>query len=330
MAFLVICVGITILQMSKVDPTTLSKLDRRSTILLQASRSRTEVEEKSISGVEDPGMDALRGSFGTVGSIIRARSARRMSQSSNAPSARTRRVYDAEGVPYSIDRITTGPDALKGMTRHQLWDAPMPPLPPLPNEQSTPKPLASPSLHSSSPESVRRTTIKFDSTELVHQYPRPGAGDAAATHEHRDVARGGYPPSTSKTSLPDAQGGDDGTDTLRQMTTSPTQLDITSSSASIYRPERGDRSDARHVFSSDSIDSTTELMSLPSGSDEQPPWDTPPVPAKSPRFARAYPKGEDDNEESVRLFNRNLLPVESPSDESSTGGIRLVPPSGKF
>ena len=69
--------------MSKVDPTQFTKLDRRSTILFQAARKQTEaVEEKFPSGVEEPGIDTLRGSFGTVGSIIRARSARRMSQSS--------------------------------------------------------------------------------------------------------------------------------------------------------------------------------------------------------------------------------------------------------
>jgi len=44
--------GITILQMSKVDPTTL-KLDRRSTLLLQANRQHTELQEKSISGFEE-------------------------------------------------------------------------------------------------------------------------------------------------------------------------------------------------------------------------------------------------------------------------------------
>src|SRR6266702_3399337 len=83
MGFLVICVGITILQMSKVDPKKLNKLDRRSTILLQAARAQTEVvDEKGIAAYEDPGMDTLRGSFGAVGSIIRARTARRMSQSS--------------------------------------------------------------------------------------------------------------------------------------------------------------------------------------------------------------------------------------------------------
>ncbi|KAH9041156.1 magnesium transporter NIPA-domain-containing protein [Lactarius hengduanensis] len=49
MAFLVICVGITILQMSKVDPTEFKKLDRRSTILLQVARKQTEAVEENRS-----------------------------------------------------------------------------------------------------------------------------------------------------------------------------------------------------------------------------------------------------------------------------------------
>lgn len=39
--------------MSKVDPTTLTKLDRRSTILLQAARRPTELQEKSVAGYEE-------------------------------------------------------------------------------------------------------------------------------------------------------------------------------------------------------------------------------------------------------------------------------------
>lgn len=85
LGFLVICLGITLLQMSKVDPKALSKLDRRSTMLLEAGRHPTENEEKGeVSAMEDPGMDALRGGFGAVGSIIRARSvSRRLSNASS-------------------------------------------------------------------------------------------------------------------------------------------------------------------------------------------------------------------------------------------------------
>ena len=55
MGFLVICAGITVLQLSKIDPTQIKKLDRRSTLLLQAARTNTEgVDEKDLAAIEDP------------------------------------------------------------------------------------------------------------------------------------------------------------------------------------------------------------------------------------------------------------------------------------
>lgn len=58
--FLVICAGIIILQMSKVDPEQLGKLDRKSTILLKAAQQEVQTSEKGgITSLEDPGMDAL-------------------------------------------------------------------------------------------------------------------------------------------------------------------------------------------------------------------------------------------------------------------------------
>ena len=191
MGFLVICVGITILQMSKVDPTQLAKLDRRSTILLQAARAQTETaEEKGAIGYEDPGMDTLRGSFGTVGSIIRARTIRRMSQSSNA-GARARppgaaAPYHVSGMPYSISQD----QQLSTMKRHQLYDAPVP--------RDDTSSIRAPSV--SSPFPSKRTAIKFDSQDVVHSYDRPGQGHNRATHEHREaigspkLAPDGYPP----------------------------------------------------------------------------------------------------------------------------------------
>lgn len=86
LGFLVTCFGITLLQMSKVDPKQLQHLDRRSTLLLAAARHGTEDQEKGrVTAMEDPGMDALRSGFGAVGSVIRARSiSRRMSTASSA------------------------------------------------------------------------------------------------------------------------------------------------------------------------------------------------------------------------------------------------------
>ena len=72
-----------------------------------------------------PGMDALRGGFGTIGSIIRARSMRK-SMSGAPPGAdafRHRHPYAAGADPeqhLSIDNL------MPGAQRHQLWDAPVP------------------------------------------------------------------------------------------------------------------------------------------------------------------------------------------------------------
>ncbi len=172
--------------MSKVDPEKLSKLDRRSTLLLKAARQHTEtVDEKGAMGIEDPGMDALRGSFGTVTSIIRARTARRMSQSSNRntplrpPGAAAPHVV---GIPSWMSTEGAG---LGGLTRHQLYDAPVPRAD---DEQSIQSYLGN-----------KRTAVKFGERDLVHSYSRPGQGDLSVKHEHRQaggsmLSRDGYPP----------------------------------------------------------------------------------------------------------------------------------------
>lgn len=86
LGFLIICLGITLLQLSKVDPTKLKGLGRRTTILMQANRevAETHDEKEEVTQFEDPGMDALRGGFGAVGSIIRARSVSRRMDLSQA------------------------------------------------------------------------------------------------------------------------------------------------------------------------------------------------------------------------------------------------------
>ncbi|WVQ75659.1 hypothetical protein IAR50_005288 [Cryptococcus sp. DSM 104548] len=117
LGFLVTCLGITLLQLSKVDPTALeNKLDRRSTMLMEASRHPTEdVEKGDVAGMEDPGMDALRGGFGAVGSIIRARSVSRRLSSGSTLSA---------GGKYGAGNLST--HGLGHMPRYQLSDNPMP------------------------------------------------------------------------------------------------------------------------------------------------------------------------------------------------------------
>ena len=206
MGFLVICFGITILQLSKIDPTEL-RLDRRSTILLQAAQRETEgMDEKSITAVEDPGIDALRGTFGMVGSVIRARSARRMSMSSKGSVRSSGRWSNAPPLPGQ------GGDPLAGLKRHQLWDAPMPPSrSPSMADVSTPgtaldeRSSVFSGSHLSSVGAVvgtpreRKQTIKFDKEDVVHSYHLPGSGDNSATHERRGASH--YPtiPPTSPT-----------------------------------------------------------------------------------------------------------------------------------
>ena len=188
LSFLVICLGITILQMSKVDPSKLSKLDRRSTLLLQAAREHTDdVDEKGHTGLEDPGMDALRGSFGTVGSIIRARTVRRMSQSSHRD---VRLRPPGAAAPYTGTPSWMSTD---GLSRHQLYDAPVP----RDDVSSIAPSVLSPG---GSNLAGKRPTIKFDDQDLVHQYNRPGQGENTALHNHRQalaasmIVSDGYPP----------------------------------------------------------------------------------------------------------------------------------------
>ena len=165
--------------MSKVDPAQLKGVDRKSTLLLQASRSHTERHEKNeITAVEEPGMDALRGSFGALGSMIRARSVR-SKQGQPGSSRFGSRDEEARG---TSNELTT--HGLANLPRHQLYDAPVPrpassSLPDVPesdeaSEQSTARPAVSP----------RTQTIRFEPTQVTHYYPAsPGKG--GAVHEQR-------------------------------------------------------------------------------------------------------------------------------------------------
>jgi len=160
--------------MSKVDPTKLSRLDRRSTILLQAAREHTDsMDEKGTLTVEDPGMDTLRGSFGAVGSIIRARTVRRLRESNSRDSDLLSRPPGAAPPHVAGDTswMTVDGLGLGGLKRHQLYDAPVPRAD---DEQSIHSHLVN-----------KRPTIKFGEQDLVHSYNRPGSGDNSTKHEHR-------------------------------------------------------------------------------------------------------------------------------------------------
>ncbi|KAG8994995.1 hypothetical protein FRB94_009525 [Tulasnella sp. JGI-2019a] len=84
LGFLVICSGITILQMSKVDPKQLENvhnLDRKSALLIRVANQEVEkpggapadTTEDGTTRIEEPGVDALRGFNGLAGTIARAR-----------------------------------------------------------------------------------------------------------------------------------------------------------------------------------------------------------------------------------------------------------------
>lgn len=353
MAFLVICVGITILQMSKVDPVQLNKLDRRSTILLQAARSQTETaDEKVPIGLEDPGMDALRGSFGTFGSIIRAKSVRRMSQSSGRGFDYRSRPPGA-AAPYTSGLPYANEDSLDGLKRHQLYDAPVP----KDNEAAS---LRAASIHSQLVN--KRPTIKFDSQDVVHQYNRPGTGTSQAIHEHRAAlgspAPGVYPPLPPKSPQP-AEGklleiespesdtpitnvavlGDDSQTTIitphleRSLSNEVHSAPPTMYARFRSPPSAPARKDSREIF--EDVRSSGTLLSFPSVTDSarSEGWDDEELERQKEsarakergRSARKYPKGDgdDDREESVSLWRRATM---SDEDEPPlpAGGIRLV------
>ncbi|KAH7916611.1 magnesium transporter NIPA-domain-containing protein [Hygrophoropsis aurantiaca] len=332
LAFLTICVGITILQMSKIDPVQLSKLDRKSTILLQAARSNTEsVDEKSITGIEDPGIDTLRGSFGTMGSIIRARSARRMSQSSGrtAGSRFSGRAFDIErGSPH--EDHTYG-----GMTRHQLYDAPVPRFSDADRQSSL-----------SSVSSPRRTTIKFGSQDLVHSYSTPGSGAVRATHEHRAPNRTTPPDPDAKTSFiyppnADAQPSTPSTAGYSQTVPVPSRANDEPHPPTVHTSFPGqspavDPFDTPTTPTMSAFPSSTDLLAsnshtplYGSESDDEHPLHRPRTRSTSTTQSRRYPRGPDDPEESASLWEQRS-PIDEEDGDSGeehhhTAGIRLVP-----
>ena len=365
MGFLVICFGITILQMSKIDPQKLNKLDRRSTLLLQAARNRVgSVDEKGGLPLEEqePGIDALRGTFGTVGSIIRART-RRMSQNSqNTSHVRLRPAGAAAPYDSSSTMLNIFPNA--DVTRHQLYD------PPVPRDDTS---STRESVVSQPFSTKHRTTIKFDSQDVVHSYKRPGTGDNTATHEHRQAhgstLHDAYPPLSIHP--PSSTLHEDKEPNL--FSTSPTMLRHSTAPSAIPRLPPPGASQTLNVRPSitnehtvhsapaaipqststsskgDLFDSTSgkeTLLSFPSITDSAPSeWGAEDVdkgksrePAKFSRIPlkspKRYPRGaaDDDEEESATLFRNETISSgghEGHDDNSSTtpvdiSGIRLV------
>ncbi|KAG8684197.1 hypothetical protein FRC08_013817 [Ceratobasidium sp. 394] len=300
--------GITILQMSKVDPTTLSGLDRKTTILLAANRSTQDAEKGDLNAVEEPGVDAIRGSFGTFGSIVRARSARRMSQHSSVGTVRSRRAAHGHTRDDSTNTLKTAP-SLGGMKRHQLFDNPVPPLPEDAAERiSMHSNVASPRGHAAIPQSPKKsTTIQFRQQDL-------------AGHDHPDPTD-----AESRQSL--------ALDDFIQRTVSPVSAPAGISSRPLYDDPFVPRTAAAgynsYQLRQDSLTSFTEPNHgresvSPDGAD------TPPqTPGTHGRFQRSYPHDREmDREESMSLVGGARELGTDPDVEGAgitSGGIRLVP-----
>lgn len=136
--------SVALLQLSKIDPNEIKSvvLDRRSTVLLSASRAEAsqhdglDAREKGLD-IEDPGIDTLRGAAGTIGSIHRAISMRRgMSRASSRADSgfdpneivRRRHAASSGGRNGAPGALGSGPHemGMTQLTRHQLYDEPMP------------------------------------------------------------------------------------------------------------------------------------------------------------------------------------------------------------
>ncbi|KAG9089927.1 hypothetical protein FRC06_001291 [Ceratobasidium sp. 370] len=278
MGFLVICAGITILQMSKVDPTTLSTLDRKSTILLAANRSTQDAEKGDLSAMEEPGVDAIRGSFGAIGSIVRARSARRMSQHSGVGTVRSRRAAHGHSRDDSTGTLKATP-SLGGMQRHQLFDNPVPPLPEDAVERiSMYTNVASPRGPPQSPK--KHAAIQFREQDLAgHDHPDPIDAELRQSLALEDFI---------------------------QRAASPTSAPAGTSSRPLYDEPYAPRTAAAgynsYQLRQDSITSFTEPdhgreSASPDGAD------SPPRTAGGyGRFQRSYPQDRElDREESISL-----------------------------
>ncbi|BGP16982.1 hypothetical protein JCM10213_007428 [Rhodosporidiobolus nylandii] len=198
LGFLVICLGITLLQLSKVDPEEIKEgmLDRRTTMLLSASRAGASVHdgdhEKGL--LEDPGIDTIRGTAGAIGSIRRAISVRRsMSTLSREPDGdmRYRGRMGAPGAggsgPGELEMGRRGGGGGEGPRRYQLYDEPMPLD--ASDKISLHSSLASPRL--AAPQ--RSSTIKSAESDNIHRYDSKGTAQhleqprLPGEHVHRDI-----------------------------------------------------------------------------------------------------------------------------------------------
>ncbi|EMD31734.1 hypothetical protein CERSUDRAFT_100197 [Gelatoporia subvermispora B] len=280
-------------------------LDHRSTVLLQATRAQTtsDLNEKGLATVEDPGMDALRGSFGTMGSIIRARSARRLSMSSRG-SASLQSRHDSQA--YSYSHQTPRHDSLAGMKQADAMS-----MTSDPSRYGSPHP--------------RKQTIKFGSTEVVHPYHKPGSGDDSAIHEHRSAIH-------SPPSLSDIPSSVTLTIKMRRAGSEPSPPAVCGDPYRVptIDPFAGSPSTATaSSFAHSPISAGVDALRAEYDGRRSPPvyhhHNLRHLFGRSTSSVRYYPPGlpEEDREESISLWQPSEEDAEEPATAPS-GGIRLV------
>lgn len=180
LGFLTICSGITLLQISKIDPQDLADkdglgMDRSTTLLIRASRSHISHEKGTASALEDPGVDTVRGGLGVIGSIVRARSSRHI----HASSDEYHRMTDEHGGMRGLNTL-----GKRDLERFELHDRPMPMSP----TSSQPGHLTLPNLPHRMPQK-RDTTISFVSgSEEPHGHHANKRGSGGSTSANGGVA----------------------------------------------------------------------------------------------------------------------------------------------
>jgi hypothetical protein len=137
--------------------------------------------------VGSPGMDALRGGFGTVGSIIRARSMRKSVISGAGPASPAVEEWRARH-PYASGTEESGGNVfMPGMQRHQLYDAPVPRNSVLSNTTGG---AESDDISLRSQPRRGNKSIKFGAEDTRHFYPSPGLPGTAHHDSVKKDAQG--------------------------------------------------------------------------------------------------------------------------------------------
>lgn len=294
--------------MSKVDPKTLG-LGRRATLLLDADRPTRDAEKGEVSAIEEPGIDAIRGGLGVIGSIVRARSL-----ASSRGTIRSRRAAHGHSRDDSVASARTEVGrlpSLSGLQRHQLFDNPVPPLP----EDAAERISMYSNVVSPRVPKKHQTTIQFRESDL-------------AGHDHEVTEQEGR---EAELALDD----------FIQRTASPgTATATVTSTRQLYDDPYAQTSPGASKARYDPFSLRQDsLASLPEGGRESLSPDGAESPPRSGgRFQRSYPHNpEIDREESMSLVHGREMGYEHEREEQSTlerhpgmpdvsnGGIRLVP-----